>query len=371
MAHIPPPIPLLNAVESYDVTPDPTPGKRMNLAIASFFRALEDDAMHAQVAEYGHTHSTNFSQWKTRNPETSFLGNQVLLKATPDVVKDVYAMGACHVFHAKVLQVEPLTFQVDDQTLILSDNKSDSTLWMVEQFAGSFGGWSHGLRYFRQFFQHGEDPKVLAIEAHLPHVINFALAHKYQIVGSTEGLSPSFLKDHPDNTIVHSTIQDIQWQKLIQNIHTFAWLISAPCLSWSNAGTQKGFHVPEGQCLADSVGQAKIHKPDYLLLEQVSGFPTHSHFDMFCRLLAWAGYRIIHQQCYELADVCPARRRCRWIAICHHVSISPPYMPIATWPKLMTTPEHFDAILCLDDMQLRQFEPSIEVKSQLATGTQP
>eukprot|EP00438_Fugacium_kawagutii_P010707 Skav212509 [mRNA] locus=scaffold2713:134609:139813:+ [translate_table: standard] len=359
MALHPPPIPLLNLVESYDATVTPVVGRRMNAALVSLFPGITDDLLHAEIGEYQHIHSTCFTQWRNKNSPTPLLGNSIQLKATKEQIQDVFPMGACHVFHAKVVALEPLTIALDDRSLILSQNKSRTALWFVEQFAGSYGGWSHALDYIHQFLDEGDRPHVLAIEAHLPHAVNFALAHRYQLVGSPADLTTTFLKDHPANTIIHCPIQDLHWQRLLQDIHTLAWCISAPCPSWSFAGDQEGFFAQDGQCLADALGQAKIHRPDYLLLEQVSGFPAHDHFDMFCRLLAWAGYRVLHHQCYELSNVCPVKR-CRWIALCHHVSVTPPFVPIARWPKLMTTPQHFDAILCLDDMQLRTYEPNKE-----------
>eukprot|EP00438_Fugacium_kawagutii_P019406 Skav220302 [mRNA] locus=scaffold3050:48201:61061:- [translate_table: standard] len=357
MALFPPPIPLQNVVESYDVTTEPVLGHRMNVALNSFFPGLEEGTMTAEIGAYKHNHSSMFTQWKTKNPATPMVGTQIQVHASEAQIRDIFAMGACHVFHAKVTGLSPLKILVDDKTLILSDNKKQSPVWFVEQFAGSYGGWSFGLDYISQFLEDAEKPKVLAIEAHLPHVVNFALSHRYQMVGSPEDLPVSFLQDHPFSTIIHSPIQDLRWQRLLQDLHTVAWCISAPCPSWSFAGSQEGFFAQDGLSLGEAVGQAKVHKPDYLLLEQVSGFPQHDHFDMFCRLLAWAGYRLLHHQCYELDSVCPVKRS-RWIAVCHHESISPPYVPIARWPKLMTTPQHFDAILCLSDMELKQYEPT-------------
>lgn len=363
MAHIPPPIPIWNLVEHYDMTTKPEVGHRMNLAVCTLFPSIHEHQLHAEIGEFAHKHSCIFTAWKKRNPDNPLLGYKVLIESSSETIQEVFAMGSCHIFDARVTALEPLTVRLSHDTLVISDNKTKTQVWFVELFAGSYGGWSHGLHYLKPFLTDQDDFKVMAVEAHLPHAVNFALSHKYQLVGSTEDMPTSFLRDHPENTIIHCRIQDVKWQQLLKDIHTQAWFISAPCVSWSNAGSQLGFQVPEGQCLADSLGAAKIHRPDYLLLEQVSGFPSHQHYDMFCRLLAWAGYRILHQQCYELASVCPVRR-CRWIAICHHESIAPPHVPIARWPRLLTTPQHFDAVLCLDDMQMRQLQPTKEVAAK-------
>eukprot|EP00438_Fugacium_kawagutii_P005393 Skav210138 [mRNA] locus=scaffold1493:174319:179500:- [translate_table: standard] len=360
MECIPMPIPIQNLLEKYDVTRTPRIGERMNVALTNLFPGLDDTSLFAEIAPWNYTHSGYVLQGSAAHPPTPLLGDKITVNASADDVKLIFPMGACDVLQAKVHQIVPLTVTIDESSLVLAHNKSSQDHWMVEQFAGGYGGWSHGLSYLKQFLD--VEIKVLAIESHLPHAVNFALAHRYQLVGHADSMPPDFLIDHPHSTIVNCTIQSLPWQRLIRAIQTFLWDISSPCVSWSFAGRRRGLNALEGQALVDSLAQAKFHKPCYLCLEQVTGFPSHEHFDMVCQILEWAGYRVIHQQCYELASVCPVRR-CRWLAICHHVSVVPPPMPIARWPKFNNVAAHFDAILCLDEITMKEFEPTVATAS--------
>eukprot|EP00438_Fugacium_kawagutii_P034155 Skav226363 [mRNA] locus=scaffold290:41300:46171:- [translate_table: standard] len=233
--------------------------------------------------------------------------------------------------------------------------------WHVEQFCGGYGGWQFALRFLEEY---GEIPwKTIALDNTLEAVVQFGLNHRFQILGDNRFLDGEFLHKFPTSTVVQTLIKDVNWQKAIQWIGLELWTMSSPCVSWSFAGSQKGFHTQDGMSLAEGLGQCRIFQPPLLLIEQVSGFPKHPQFGIFLRLLEWAGYEILVADTLDQCSLTPPRRA-RWLSLCVRKGTTVPEIPQFAWPTGSQGAYQFDALQTLSAADLPEFQPTVLVASK-------
>ena len=159
--------------------------------------------------------------------------------------------------------------------------------------------------------------------------------------------------------MVCGNIQEMHWQKLLQHVYASLWCISAPCKSWSFAGSQEGFSNQDGLTLAHAIAHCRIHQPKYAMIEQVAGFESHMHFPIAMRLMQWAGYEPVLQGVFDLGNLTPCRRT-RWLGVFAHHACTQPHMQPQKWPTNSTTTRQYDMILNLSHQQCREFEPTVQ-----------
>lgn len=356
------PIPVLNLLKKYDLTSRPfTISQSINMVITDL--KIEDDSIRGMmVAPW--TFGPEFVSFHTDKPKKPEIYNDPI-HLQMDFHKDAIScnVGDFYIHEAKVAGLDPVTLLCDADTLIFPWNISDRLSkqhdrWILEQYAGGYGGWSFGMKYLLAHHEFAPR-KTIAIEAHMPYAVQFALSHGYNLIGDPDSMPEAFLRTLNENVCIHGNIQDLNWQKQLQSLYAEIWCISAPCKSWSWAGNQDGFANDDGLLLAKSIAQTRIHKPILVAIEQVAGFEAHCHFPTAMRMMHWAGYRPIHQGTFELADVTPCRRA-RWLGLFMHAESSCDSTEFFPWPKIPSTVRSFDMISMLSNQECHEFEPSVE-----------
>ena len=96
-------------------------------------------------------------------------------------------------------------------------------------------------------------------------------------------------------------------------------VLSPPCQPWSLAHQSQGFNKREGLALVHAVTKLAHLKPKVVGLEEVAQFGRHPQFQIFVRILEWAGYAIVSSQTLNLNHVLP-QNRSRFLLVAVHKS---------------------------------------------------
>ena len=234
---------------------------------------------------------------------------------------------------------------------------------MVELFAGGFGGWRFANQYLMQLTQ--RRMKTLAIEKVMTNCMQYAIQHDAVIFDSfscMEDFDISFLdKDH----IYHGDVRDLHWQKHVPDLRPLIWTVSAPCPPWSSAGKEEGFSTEQGQLMAHVCCLVRVHRPKYVLLEQVANFAQHSHYKAFVKLMFFAGYRFVNTNQVEFAlqSLAPVRRN-RFLAwLVREEDAHPIKGPWVSWKHApISSMYEYGAFLPSTPAEQEQFKVSFELK---------
>eukprot|EP00435_Cladocopium_sp_Y103_P054554 s48_g17.t1 len=362
------PIPLIEVIKSYDITTSPYQvNTRANVLLTGVqVDAIESTKFTGQISAprlYDH----RFMTWHTEVlPKSHSTNLQVEVSSDHDL-PDLCNFSEVFCHNLLVKQTDPPQFTADRSSLLIPWDSSRWTSttdrWTLEQFSGGYGGWSFGMKYIDSCEIAGHvSHKILSIESHLPYATQHALTHGSCLIGNPMGMPDNFMHQLNRSAVIVTTIQDICWQRQLQYLPVHVWSISAPCVSWSTAASQDGFWSPDGLSLAHAIGQTRIFKPPVVALEQVAGFEGHEHHNIALRMLAWAGYHMIHSGVFDLSTVTPCRRN-RWLGILSHVDRLPSFnmnqLLAFRWPSVHSTVRTFDAIRPMPASEALEFEPSV------------
>lgn len=349
-------------LEKYDISHQLVEAARVNLAVKQIEPVQWEGkrCLQGQIYDNGFLDSAFMFGKPIRANDSAILNTTVIFQVPESDLSRLSQVETVYLHQAKVVSLAPQVVTCDTASLCIPGEHCRATasgqqVWHLSQYAGGYGGWQYGMQFLAR---HGlRVPQTIAIDDSLEAVVQYGLNHEFQILGDLSLLDSSFFEQHPQSTIVQSEIRNLQWQQAVQFLDFNLWTISAPCVSWSLAGNQRGFGTLDGMCLAESLAQGRIFRPPLLGIEQVSGFPSHAHFTIFLNLLRWAGYEIILADTLEMSHVTPPRRA-RWLCICVLQGTLYEPVPRFQWPRGTQGAYQFDALQQLTGPELRAFQPS-------------
>ena len=353
---------VLEVIRQHEVIQPPLiKGESVNFGLCRISNDQDaDDLFHGNLLNLRHkdmafvlqTNTTGFSHLKLE-------GTPVILRVDPELGNMLVQAAEVYVHRATIQQLQPLTICLNSKTLIVPlwdefRQEQSPEPWIIEIFAGGFGGWQYALRFLRA---HSISRRpTLAIESELPFATQFALTHGFNLVGCTQDLPSNFLRDLNEDVIFHSKVQDIEWQKQLQMLFPELWFISAPCRTWTHASSHEGLYREDGLVMIESIAQARIFRPKLIGFEQVKGFQDHPQFAVVERILEWAGYIPLFKDVLDLADLTPVRRQ-RFLALYIRSEDRTICQP-QPWPERSSKPSTFDAGFEIPSSELVQFQPT-------------
>eukprot|EP00438_Fugacium_kawagutii_P027838 Skav201811 [mRNA] locus=scaffold1071:224590:229173:- [translate_table: standard] len=217
----------------------------------------------------------------------------------------------------------------------LPDNHMDATeleeIRTIEMFVGGFGGWKAAWGILSQYL--GKPTTSLAIELHDDTAKNYAIAHDATYIPANADLDAFSLdKGH---WILQCDMREPKLKKLFTRFRPNVVTISSPCPPWSTASRGDGLATEDGQLLPLAIGYIRWSRPTIVLIEQVAGFRTHSHFTTICDLLILLGYTLLWHKVVNLADQAQPVR-CRWLGLAVRVRAHVKICPFQMWPASTT-----------------------------------
>ena len=235
-------------------------------------------------------------------------------------------------------------FIVSDNSLILPvTSKPEGPLRCLELFAGGFGGWRQALHLLTDFSE--QSFQVCAVEIDHQAAFSYAIAHDALMVNGSSKLPNDLLVSTGKDIIIHGDVLSENWLQPVACWSPEIVCLSAPCPPWSNASRGPGLTSQDGQLLSESLGIIKLLRPRLVLIEQVSGFSSHPHFELIMKQIRWCGYVVHWSRLIDAKGICPVSRS-RWLALLRRINddlISP--TPFVGWTPKVTTPLEFDAVL--------------------------
>ena len=234
---------------------------------------------------------------------------------------------------------------------------------MVELFAGGFGGWQFANAFMMQIEQ--KRLTTLAVEKVMANCMQYAVQHDAVIFDSLSCMEDYDMmilgKDH----IYNGDVRDLHWQKHVANLRPLLWTVSAPCLPWSSAGKEEGFKTEQGRLMAHVCCLIRLHRPKYVLLEQVANFAQHPDYRAFVKLVFFAGYRFVNTNQVEFAlqDLAPVRRN-RFLAwLVREEDAEPMKGPWVSWKHApITSMFEYGAFIPSTEMDREKYMLSFELK---------
>ena len=266
-------------------------------------------------------------------------------------------------FPSHVLHVRPAK-----QGFLVPWERAQGTVpWMIDLFAGGYGGWSHALRFLSEDLQQYsvipafKQHCVIAIEHDIPAAASHAHNHD-MILLPDEKLPHDWFRQHPHSAVVNAPVQSSNWKQSVACVPADIWTISHPCQSWTNAAHAKGFDDVNGLAFATSLGLIRIYRPKYVALENVKHFQEHHQFPLVQSLIKWAGYRVLHQGIYDASQQIPVKRP-RYLAVLQEVEEESESFQWHFWNTIPNaTPNTWDAWTSTPPEEIQQFTLAPEAK---------
>ena len=187
----------------------------------------------------------------------------------------------------------------------------------VHLFSGGFGGWSQANNWLAC---HGQIPTPycnVCVDADFRACSLTEKSFGYQLVYPHGPIQPG-----SRNVVVNCTVDNPFWMKWISAGTNLLVTMSFPCQPFSTGGKKQGIDQTDGKAIIHAAEKIRCLQPIAVALENVAGFPKHSHADIVIRFFKWAGYRIHWQQTQELGTISAGQRK-RWLAVLIRHDINP------------------------------------------------
>ena len=210
--------------------------------------------------------------------------------------------------------VSPLTFYLDEQSVIYSPTSyKRHSVTSIDFFAGGFGGWKMASQFLKMFHE-APITRTFALDFDHRAIQNWVMNFGGNYIETTANIPWELIELYHGNIAVVADIHSNHWKQASAVFNPNLATISAPCVSWSGANSQKGLYSEGGLLMVASLMQCKFLRPRVILLEQVRNFEAHRHFAIVTKLITAIGYRIVFQKVLDASDTSPMHRQ-RWIAI--------------------------------------------------------
>ena len=314
-----------------------------------------------------HLEQTRYQGYKQSGQEVLFEVEQTMMEkilvSTTVLLYDFELTAGRGEFPSKVLHLRPTK-----NSFLVPWEKEQSTIpWMVDLFAGGYGGWSYALRFLTEDLQQYstlppyQQHRVIAIEQDIPAAASHAHNHDMFLLPD-ENLPWDWFHQHPHSSVVNAPIQSPKWKQSVAVLPADLWTISHPCQSWTNAAHSKGFDDANGLAFATSLGLIRIFRPKYVGLENVKHFQDHCQFPIVQSLIQWAGYRVLHQGIHDASQQLPVKRP-RYLAVLQRVEEDYETFQWHSWKTTPNvTPNMWDAWIPTSQEEFQQFTLAPEAK---------
>ena len=244
-------------------------------------------------------------------PPTSSRGGSVLLRAT---YQDYEALLR-HVSTVRVLQAHVL---YQDQVVVLdtvnsisffagsTEVQSTEILQAAEIFAGGFARWSRALASLKS---RGVRIHVSWLLERDPTCATALQTMDSSIRQATCAEEISAASQPQDTILLPVDFHTCWWRKALHLRPIHMALVSPPCQPWSKAGKGEGLSSPDGLLVLQLAELFRVSSVKVVLLEEVDGFQSHKHFQVFYAAMRAAGFLCRWRASLQLGDVAPAYRR--------------------------------------------------------------
>ena len=249
---------------------------------------------------------------------------------------------------------KPPTLYLDEQSVIYSPSSSQQhSIMAMEFFAGGFGGWKMAANFLKRY-HHIPIIRTFALDFDSRAIQNWVMNFGGHYIETMTDIPWELVEMFQDNIAIVGDIHSNHWRQAAAVFAPNLASISAPCVSWSGANSQKGLYSEGGVVLVAALLHCKFLRPRTILLEQVRNFESHAHFQIVMKLIQAIGYRIVFQKVLDAGDTSPMQRQ-RWIAIaCDTLSRHP--FDLKDFPPkwlgdLYQTPLTFGCMMNLSEAQ--------------------
>ena len=355
----------------YEILAGPAIFERKGCILVNELSRFDENRVWGKICEspfgnLSHLDQTGFYGIKQSGQEALIEANDLLetiLGSTMVLLYSYELTAGRGEFPSQALRLRPSSTSF----LVPWDGKHDSTKWMVDLFAGGYGGWSYSLQFLTEDIQRCSlltafpPHAVIAIEQDTPAAASHAHNHKMNLLPD-ERLPYDWFRKFPQPTVINAPIQSHNWKQSVALLSTDLWTISHPCQSWTNAAHAKGFEDQNGLSFASALGLIRVYRPRYVALENVKNFQDHCQFPLVQSLVKWAGYRILHQGIYDASQQLPVKRP-RYLAVLQKVEEQDHPFTWNVWNSLQhATPHGWDAWTSTPQQEFHQFTLAPEAK---------
>ena len=209
---------------------------------------------------------------------------------------------------------QPVILHLDETSAIYSNRSArQQCITAIEFCAGGFGGWTMASSFLKKIHR-VPFIRTMALDYDEKAIQNWLLTFGGHYIETQSTIPWQMVELFDGNIGIAADVHDSNWKQAAATMQPNLATISAPCVSWSGANSQKGLFSEGGIVLMSSIMQCKFLRPRIILLEQVRNFESHPHYAKAMQLLTAAGYRIIYKRVIDAGDGCPMTRP-RWLAI--------------------------------------------------------
>eukprot|EP00438_Fugacium_kawagutii_P008490 Skav210942 [mRNA] locus=scaffold713:182756:187325:+ [translate_table: standard] len=222
-------------------------------------------------------------------------------------------------------------------------------LRLLELFCGGYGGWAGSMTFLEQYLPFSMH--VVGVDSSWEAITQYAVQHDANVINGFCSF-PVTLLDRQKHPAIWGDISETaffgfpSWTPQVMTWAPDFVCFSSPCPPWSSAGSGTGLSVEEGQLFAKSVALIRLLQPRLVGIEQVAGFPAHSHSKLLVEQLRAAGYQIMWQGVLDAAQFGSSTRQ-RWLCLAGLQRVDELDMPlIQSWIKKHgVTPSSMQTIL--------------------------
>ncbi|CAE7258026.1 unnamed protein product, partial [Symbiodinium microadriaticum] len=239
--------------------------------------------------------------------------------------------GPLHIIAASV-SVQSQQFLLDctgiSSVVVTSCNlANDTCVHMAEIFSGGFSGWSQAAYILHQANLPVQTSWTLDVDG----ACSDMLRHQHECweeVSDLDGLTWA-----GDEGVLHlcADVQKNWWLRVFQRRPVNVVCLSAPCQPWSSAGNEQGLGSDEGLLLLRAIDVVGLFRVPIVLLEQVSNFTNHPHFDTVMHAWSVAGYTVQWQATLNLLDILPGQRQRFLMVLAHKCHVGRKQIQPGSW----------------------------------------
>lgn len=200
---------------------------------------------------------------------------------------------------------------------------------LVHLCAGAFQGWSQAARKFNQSGLHPKCAWEVSVEKD-EHVC----VHAARASGSPVILPPflGITKPFDDHLFVRMDVADFRWLACIHSDVNTGWTASCPCQPFSKGNRDRtGINDEMGRVFFHICKWARIARPLFVALENVSEVANEDNMATLKCFAAWAGFVIQWSITHDMCDIAPCHRK-RWLAVLVRADIAKEKMLILPEP---------------------------------------
>ena len=245
--------------------------------------------------------------------------------------------------------------------------RQDEVVMTAELFSGAFSGWTQAVTVMhylsvpvRVRWLLDQDPTVWRSTQMVHEGPLYKVENTRQLQRALEGSMDVFAL---------ATFQHKWWHKLLAIPDLELLLASPPCPAWSSASYGPGLESEDGRLFLHLFALLEVFQIPGVLVEQVSGFKAHPHFDCLRAVWESIGYRMIWEYHFDLVDCAPGSRP-RFLMLLVR-SDKVPLRPIPKLPPVLPRRPTLASFQCLVQLPLELLQPCQLDEATLAQYLNP